>query len=855
MDTEATYSQTIERLVLQFFCSYKVEDFEKSDFKQALINLIVHCFHLKAGRLSQETKACIILEHIFGTLSKDSSLFAKFLQCLTKRSERKQFLIALIYGLYYGDLDLSKLVFENPLESPKYLLFQFAAETVSSFSLRKILKSLSFQEQLALICYCYKNYREGSNYILRELEERKNSPFEMLISGLRRHYYSVEQLFHFLLENPIKDETAFKLLMKRLEKHALQKTEDIEQLFKQLIPIILDSPVKQLQELKTANVHVEKEAIQQKDLLTQRFQFLLAQPYPLEAFQTFTQIFGMEGHQPRIQFLGSISPENTLIENFSILKELFEQPFILTKAAPSELLGYLTYSLGLGRHLESLYYHPERYLEGINRISFAIPTKNKPLERQAALPSLIRNLKTLISVLNARLSKKMTLKKVPIFVYDQSEPSLFEKNARYIRMLNRRNKCSVLHVGNEETLLLAKKIGIEPLLNTSKNGQLGFGGMRNCVALLTPVLRQAFRMGSKIMEIAPKTLREIFFENTLEGKDRSAIFMCDDDMEIAEANLFSYALFLEETQHPYSFAHGFISGRGTRFSIRYLSLNDVLNSPQETYQHTQWLNQPFSASMTDCVMKPKICVNLPFGSEEKHFETLGEIIPLLQITYHLGGTRYPNKRIPTHYFVGLEEYLKSYLPYTLCIDMAQCLLDPMNQYQRSVFPWNAKEVWSSFTCLNDVFHYVSRESTITTMQKRFWDNMAQFFKGEQKSGTTFLESLQDLMYLDLKSIVRTFLKQNKLNASEKKSLKQIAEIYNHLQKDAKLFWEFGMLVTQRVRETSEIESTLVTVKNELETKYRLRFSDFPLTQGLYLLFLSIGAAQFNKFLKDTAASR
>ncbi len=830
------------------------EKIDNPDFRFKMIHTLVECFHISKQGMHKEDKAIIILDYLFKRFSFDFTEFIN--RYLPKKAEKKKFLIALLYGLYYEDIILVELHSQNKTASLEYFMLQVLAEHASEKTLRKILNDLPLEKQIALISYVYMYYREGSFYILSLFEEfylDQEQGIGSILLGLRRKYFDVHKLTQLITEQPIIDEAALSQLISNIQKHALNNTKESFSIFNELVPLMVDSPVRvytAIEELKQKSApklyqpvaHIREQAFKERDSLKKQFDSFYTTPFSLEEFQNFVQLFGLEKQQPQFKFQGSINITNTLVDNLRILHQIFFDPLLLASLDQKEVLFYFSYVLNIYLHLDAMHRNPSEYRLGIDGITCGIPTKGKVLERQSTLPTILLGLTTMTKFLRTKI------KSYPIFVYDQSDTELFRKNQRTINKLNRQYKSSVIHVSQEAALSLAKKIGVEELLNTTEEGAFGYGGMRNCVSLLTLLLKHAFQMGKKsldeVLSMDEKTLSNIFRQVVLEAKN--AILMLDDDMVVPESNLFSYALFMKKSPHGYSYTYGYMEGRGTRFANVYSSLDEFLNLHINPFEHTKRLPVIAPASMSEYIMRPKICLNLPFGNEEQHSEGIFEIIPFLQTSWHLAGTRYPEKQLPTHFFVGIEKHLKHFIPYTIQIGMTRHLLDPLNQDGTSAMPWNQKEVRSTFTSLRDVFNFISNEKTVQEMQKMFWEHMDQFFHPGDNP-MKLRQDIETLIHMDVEGIIKSFRRKEKLTFAERKSLKNIGEIYRFYQQDAKYMWEFSSNIFQKVQgdKTLDISEVIEQEKGGIEKKYSIKLQDYPITQGFYLLFQAVGAAQFN----------
>lgn len=890
------YSDHVDQLIVLFFEAEK--NLDEESFSESLIAVIQQCFHLPVKGIKTLDKSLLILDSLFHHFSKRSldapvfrlSIFIR--DYISKESELKQFLISLLNGLYFGDIDLSLHQQQNKRENLELFLLQLLAEHVSRKTLNNILNNLSLDKKVNLIAYSFKYYREGSFIILNQFEnlfKSSNSNVSKLLKNLifhlRRKYYNVYTLMQILLNQSELSEEELKNTLKELEQYAFTQSQNIYALFNQLIPVMIESPIRvfdELENLKQLMNNEEylpaekerKEALHRTEELKAYFEPYFANHFIVQDFDAFARVFGFEGHSPLLQFQEEQTYIHYLSDKLSILKDLFENPLKLIQTDFRRIRNYFAFTLSIISHLEALKRNPSKYKEALDRMIFAIPTCGKILANQPSLPSLLGGLFSLVELLNKNTPNKIQLKDYPIFVFDQSEDKLFAKNHRFIGKLNRLYKSSVIHISKNETLLLAQKISVESLLDTTRTGSFGYGGARNCVFLLSPLLRDVYaqyRNLSKIHDIDEKDLLRIFQEDVLEsdhkeGHVSNIIFMIDDDTEIPESNLFSQTLFSRELWNHYSFSPGYVLGRGTLYSVKFLNLIRLLKYPKKIFKHTEWIPLPFSVGMCEFLDKPRICVNLPFGGEESHLTGPVRCNPFLSPSIHLAGNRYPSTQWPTRFFVGLEKHLKSYIPYSFYVRMVSTLFDPNDKQGACIFPWNKMNFPFTFNNLKDVFKIISDDKIRKEMQKKFWKNVHHLLITTQKEEYSLSEHISDLIHMDINSILKDFKKNEILNRIEKRSLTEIGNVYKFFQRDAKYLWEFAIKVAEGIKaqvisnqtnvsenwfeacidQSVNISEIIETIKNQIENLHGIHFRDYPLTEGFYLMFDVVGAAKFNK---------
>lgn len=689
-----------------------------------------------------------ILEQYFPTLSS-------FLDAVTSRSEKNRVLTELVYGLYYGELDTSSEFF--PL--------QIIAQKVSRETLQAVVKRLPIEKTVPLIAYLFSHYREGTPPLLRALSDlhQKNAIAE-LIFWLSRTYFDKDKI-----TNSPPD-----LLIQTLEKEALKETETIFTLFNELVAKMLDRP----------------------DAPHKQFRAYLKRTYSFENFLAFVKLFGLTGYCPI--FPGGALEGDHLLSKVIALHRLF-----FTEKTLQPIVSYQAYSFvsSIIGTLFALIDQPQLFKEGLSHFSCSIATKGKMLHQTPVLESLLQGYRLLLKF----LQQEETLKNYPIFIFDQSDEALFQQNQAYIDSLGG----NIVHISQSEALMRARELGLEGLLDTTKRGDFGFAGARNCQFLLTAA-----------------------FKNQKLLSDSDFIYMLDDDIQIPACNLFSAALFAKTNHQHYVASDGYHTGRYTKSGLNYCDLEELLQTPEKLQIFAPWSDDEVGASVSEHITKPRICLNIPHGSEERHLGIRAQLHVFLKCSKHLAGARYPTKEIPSHFVVGLHEHLKSYLPYVFLVMMSTALLDSMNKHNRLVFPWNDLSRIGSFASLQEVFGYIQSEVTKHTMCERFLKNVRACF---ETASDPFARSLQKLMQLDVAKVIDAFEQQASLTLHEKEELHKLRTLYTHLQEDARLLWQVGSRLTL----DKDVDAILTAVPN---------ISEYPLTEGFYLMASAILKGQFCAYI-------
>lgn len=861
-----TYIKKINERIDYFF---KNRHPRSGKFQTTLTDIIIECFHFPESKFPKETKALLILERALLNISQNSpsassfnlTLFIK--QHQLSQKDIKQLLIALIYGVFFNEIQFAKLQDSRDVE---WLLIQTLAEKASRNKLKNILQLMSINQQIHLLAFIFKRYREGSFAILQTLKsiclsQRHHSsakPYYTilldLITGLTRKTFDVKTFVHMVRQATTIDEKILDEILTKLKTQARKNVQACFVLFNQLIPLMIDFPIRIYESLGKVKGRL-KTALKQQKALRLRFQHYTEKNYTLNDFKALIAIIGLYGQVPYIQARGKQYLTSGLKDKIKFIYEIFKHPLAIARLAPSEILSILSFALTFISYLDAASRHFDIFQEGLDKLTCAIATHEKYLAKQASLESILEGFQISWHPPPIAVSR---LKEIPIFVFDQSNVLLFEKNQKYIRQLNKRYHSSIIHISYDQAITLAKKIGIEKFLRTSDIKTMGYGGSRNCIFLLTPLLKHLFKIGKKtfseVQQLDNKLLLNLFQQIVLHNstKTNNTIFMLDDDIEIPIANIFSHALFAQQCENEYLYSHGFCVGRVTKYLNKFRDLQEILENPSQIFDFSQWVDIPFSIKMAEYVGKPKICLNLPLGQEEAHLKIECVNNPMLQISHHLGGTRYPSDQIPSHFFVGLETHLKKNIPYVLGVSLSMDLIDPSNISNRCILPWNDSPLsaLSQCECLHDIFMFISHEKNKQEIQKRFWKNVRDVFHPTKGLSIPLRQEIDRLISMDVDNILRKFKTTHTLDLSEKRSLSAIGNLYKFHQQDALLFWEFGSELIKL--KTDNIKLAINNIKAKLEKKHHILFIQYPTTYNFFLMCCSLGAGEFSSIVKATA---
>ncbi len=248
------------------------------------------------------------------------------------------------------------------------------------------------------------------------------------------------------------------------------------------------------------------------------------------------------------------------------------------------------------------------------------------------------------------------------------------------------------------------------------------------------------------------------------------------------------------------------------------------------------------------------------GCEESHITMTLLHNPLLQTSYHLPGTRYPFRKVPTHFFVGLEDFLKTYIPYVFQVGLNAVFIDSPPLFDSTILPWSD----GNFSSLRETIGVIASDKTKCLLQKNFWKKTHEFFIEKHQVSDSLTSCLESFSHIEMISYLETKEKQDKFLFGEKESLKKIATLYSFYQIDVKSFYEFGWAIIEEIKRQLTVQGVLDTEnwfehcvdsnidlsviveqsKSSIEKCYDVRFCDRPLTYGFYLLIRAAGLGGF-----------
>lgn len=729
--------------------------------------------------------------------------------------EQEEYFTAIINSIFFEKWEFD---FETNYEN---WLYQKAGESIEFSHLTHYILGLSEEKKVKLIIFLFSNYREGSYLIIRGLLLVQGRPYiNDLLTHLKSKYYCIELLKR---HKP----STLKECVEALEKEAKEQVNTIFQSLPKLVEAMIESPMSLA--LFFNNRQGEAVAKLQVEENKKLFSHFHKKKFTFDQYLRFFQYFGLSGRYPSTREKGFLFINNSISEIVYSLRLLFESPQ-LTLASPTlETGSFFAYVYRLTYMLASFIEEPDKFRAGSELITYVLPTRGKLLSRFSWLPSIAKGKQLLKSCFGNKNPPK------PIYVIDQSEEGLFQQNSKYIKELYSETGIQVVHLSGKQIGRLAKKLGVERLVITAPDGSSGYGGARNAVYLLMPVVDEAFRLGAKnfdeVVAMDQTRLQEIFKERVL-SQEASIVNMGDDDIEVPESNLACDALFANDFKKHYFNRPSICIGRVTHRLHYFFELEKIATFSEQVSYFVPWDSIPFSGGLKAIMGKPKFCLNLPFGNEESHAKFQLRYSDIFQLpSVHLSGLRFPSKRIPKNRLDGMADFLKSYIPYSFFTVMVQSFIDPGNHDGLCALPWNT-EKRGEFNSLGEAFRYIGTEEVKRELQTRFWNNLGLTFDG--KRDTILMNYIEILML-------------QKLELPESSSKRESAEllaVFQAFRKDAIAFYHAG----KKLAAGEKFDEASLRV--EVERSNGCKLEELPLTQGLFLICRVVGQGEFVDIARD-----
>ncbi len=134
----------------------------------------------------------------------------------------------------------------------------------------------------------------------------------------------------------------------------------------------------------------------------------------------------------------------------------------------------------------------------------------------------------------------------PILVFDQNGKDIYQSNTVYLTDLSKATKVKFIQVSMAHALKIAATLKIQDYFDATGDGNAGYGGCRNIVFLLGPMLFCALKNGvassaDAFADLSESNLKPLL-KKTLDNEDGLMVLMGDDDTTLLPGFLHAKAL-------------------------------------------------------------------------------------------------------------------------------------------------------------------------------------------------------------------------------------------------------------------------------------------------------------------------
>ncbi|MBS0603474.1 MAG: hypothetical protein JSS60_00390 [Verrucomicrobia bacterium] len=808
--------------------------------------------------------------------------FCDFVNTYCKESEVHSFLSALAYKVAHLDLHWAPKKLCGLISQSEFFFWQTFAENASRETLREALCHLSPEQRAHLAVLCCFEYREGPYFLLKVLAEDSDQTVRRWVENLRSHRFPIKEVaLAFAQEKPLSMPDCANLLA-TFEERFNGQIREAAGLLRALVANLIAFPhLKRDGDLALRKRYAASDTetdffspaflgeLDQNQAACQSRVSAVLGPHLGKTQELDYTDSELQSYFTRLGLYEIQGPakvrQDCILNTLTDLNNLFSSGDKLAGSHMRDLLSYCEYTGMLLDQLKGIR-DPGLYRSGLKATTFVLPTCGKDLSRLSWLPSLAENM----SSLNPFGIAPNT---APIFVLDQSQPDLFEQNARYIESLNARFGTAIIPVSNSQILQFSRKIGIEKLIDTTGEGKLGYGGARNAAFFLAPVLKHYWENGSQpLQEIfsAPEPhLHEVFNRVVLEGK--AVVQMGDDDLEYPFAN-FIFDLTEAEKRFGSSFVRYNIStGRMTTYidggvGAQVVDFDKLICSPYLLYGQTTWVKDWQTSSMGGTLRSPGLSL-LPFPNEESYgFETAKLSIGPRHPMPHLAGRRFPSELLPLSKYTGIGQRISSFIPYLLQSVLVTELIDPSNKNGQTVLPWRAHEDGGEqIGTLKETFQQASSSPNVDFMRQKVLQNFCLMWDSDTIPVLSFPYYLDFICNQDIDATLLQHMRERpELTGQDHIELEKMRKSFEAIQKDVRLCITFHRSFVSKVKAISACEikdaafslsvpalkGIIEEVRNEIQRESGMELRELPIANSIYLTLQTIAGGVFHEGVLD-----
>ncbi len=769
--------------------------------------------------------------------------------------EEVRFLSALLYRIYLNDVDAPSEKLCGKSNRIEFFCWQILAETISLDNLSKVLSTLPSNEKARLAILAFAHYREGSFFLVEALERESCPMILQLIDLLKAGPvdtrsltdFSADSLSHLFKEHRIALESKASALCQQMQTllPLILRLSETRKEGQYALNAQYQADVSEEDRFQI-DLHCARETARIKNQFGRHANSFGELVYDEADFLRFLETFGT--HNLKLPDSFGIPPNKPFLETLGSLAAAYATPLTAYKIhipAFHKQLDYLSRILSHVRALKTA----DEYVQGAEQILFGLPTYNKDLSKLSWLPSMASNIRSFCT------QTIVSPQELPVFVFDQSPEPLFSRNAAYIERLNCEQKTAIVTYSKEQILKLGYKLDLGILVDTTKTGHLGYGGARNAIYMLTPILKDLYHLGmtspEDVLAVPDEKLQQLFHQNRL--SNRWVVHMGDDDLQIPYASFLCDLLLAQENQGKSFVKYGEFIGRTTNFlnsafCDEFFDLEKILENPLSLYEQTSWTNERYFSGMCGALRSFGFSM-LPFGAEEGYSAEEERISSDIRPpAIHLAGRRLPTQPLPQSPIIGIAEKLTSFLPYFLQVQLVTDLIEPDNKLDRSILPWKKKE--TAFGSLNAVFEALAGHENETAMRLQLLNNYMEAYTSP--TSQSLARSLSLLNSHDVDAAITAYLKKHPgVLPSEREELEKCAQVFEQLKQDSYAFSTFNEIFLNRLKKDGDIDrNALLECQLEAEEALKAPLASFSITQSVLLTLQTIVGGEIHETVRE-----
>ena len=279
-------------------------------------------------------------------------------------------LIEILYGLYYGGIDLSKY----QKQDFEFLLLQVLAEKCS---VKNILEKWPVEKARALITFLFRLPREGTFKMIKEFP----SQYQTQILAYKRNVAGSDD------------------------------AQAIYNACNEFIPLFFSK----LSDVLATAAGSDPAVQAQYEKIKLEFDRYLQKKYSVEDFRKFLQLFGSYAY-PYI-FLENYNENSSLLEKITSMSSLIRGLQGLSRPLSAlqltEMQSMLSFVIVIINHLDAYIHNPLYFKEGLELFTCTVATYQKELVNEAALPSIVEGYKAVKQFLKKSAVLQSTSKTIP----------------------------------------------------------------------------------------------------------------------------------------------------------------------------------------------------------------------------------------------------------------------------------------------------------------------------------------------------------------------------------------------------------------------------------------------------------